>query len=108
MQDIGDRLIPVPYPKRLLIVAGTMADGAWRINAREKEQLDHHKALTFTARTAAFCYVEGEPTRVKVLSFGLRCAGEQGTHCIEQSRVCREVGTGCPSYRPLVDHDEAS
>src|SRR6478672_6236344 len=86
-EDFGDILAAVLDLQRLRVVARAMAGRARRVNAGEKEQLNHHEAFSLAGLAAALCNIEGETSGAVATRPRFLGRGKQVAYVVEQSRV---------------------
>lgn len=103
VQHLGDGLALVVDLKGLPVVARSVADLARDVHVGQEVHLDLDGAVAGAVLAAAALHVEGEPARQITADLGLHRLREQPADVVEDARVRRRVGPGCPADGRLVD-----
>src|SRR5581483_2600706 len=106
-EHFGDILAAVLDLQRLRVVARAMAGRARRVNAGEKEQLNHHEAFSLAGLAAALCNIEGETSGAVATRPRFLGRGEQVAYVVKQSRVGGKVRPRRTPNRLLIDNNQA-
>ena len=107
-QDLGDIAVAPGDLQRAVLVAGSVAFRAGRVDAGQEQQLDHHEALALAGRAPARGDVEREPPGVVVTPARFGRGGKNAADMVEQASVGGHVRARRAADGLLVDGDHAA